>query len=546
MKPLRPEPHIRETGPADRRQAARSGKNPKRPCLRPGARIACLSVLLLLAGCATRLPTEVHRTPSSAFDRYDSTSLGRLFEEATVQHPGQSGFILIRKGRPAFTGRIAMTAMAEKSLDLQYYIWEQDTTGAILALKLIEAADRGVRVRVLLDDNNIEKRDSPIAAIDAHPNIEIRVFNPFAHRGSRLFGYLTDFDRLNHRMHNKVIIADSALAIVGGRNIGDDYFGVDTHANFRDLDIATAGPVVRDLSRVFDRFWNGEWSYPIASLVDRTHTEADLRQAVATMSDHAREKAYPYPLEEDVAALRAEMAEIRDNFVWAPGRVVWDDPSTVQEGREASVLFDAFSRKLQTIQRELLIESAYFVVRDRGVRIAGELQQKGVRVRVLTNSLASNDVVAAHAGYAKRRKALVENGVELYELRPDSISRTVAEQKAFSRGESNAALHTKAIVFDRESVFVGSYNLDPRSADINTEMGLYVESPELARQVIAYMDEGVLPYNAYRVELDEDGRLVWKTVKDGVPVVYTKEPETTFGQRFNSGFIRLLPVEGQL
>ena len=546
MKPLRTEPRIRETGPADRRQAARSGKNPKRPCLGPGVRIACLSVLLLLAGCATRLPTEVHRTPSSAFDRYDSTSLGRLFEEATVQHPGQSGFILIRKGRPAFTGRIAMTAMAEKSLDLQYYIWEQDTTGAILALKLIEAADRGVRVRVLVDDNNIEKRDSPIASIDAHPNIEIRIFNPFAHRGSRLFGYLTDFDRLNHRMHNKVIIADSALAIVGGRNIGDDYFGVDPHANFRDLDIATAGPVVRDLSKVFDRFWNGEWSYPIASLVDRTHTEADLRQAVATMSGHAREKAYPYPLDEDVATLRAEMAEIRDSFVWAPGRVVWDDPSTVQEGRGASVLYDALSRKLQTLQQELLIESAYFVVRDRAVWAAGELRKKGVRVRILTNSLASNDVVAAHAGYAKRRKALVEKGVELYELRPDSISPTVAGQKVFSRGESNAALHTKALVFDRESVFVGSYNLDPRSANINTEMGLYVESPELARQVIAYMDEGVLPYNAYRVELDEDGRLVWKTVKDGVPVVYTKEPETTFGQRFNSGFIRLLPVEGQL
>jgi putative cardiolipin synthase len=507
-------------------------------------RIACLSVLLLFAGCATRLPTDVQRTPSSAFDRYDTTSLGRLFEEATIQHPGQSGFSLIRKGRPAFTGRIAMTAMAEKSLDLQYYIWERDTTGRILALKLIEAADRGVRV--LVDDNNIAERDSPIASIDAHPNIEVRIFNPFAHRGSRLFGYLTDFDRLNHRMHNKIIIADNALAIVGGRNIGNHYFGVDTHANFRDLDIAAAGPVVRDLSKVFDRFWNGVWSYPIASLADRVYKEADLRQIVTTMSDRVREKAYPYPLDEDVDTLREQMAEIRDSFVWAPGRVVWDDPSTVQEGREASAMDDALHRKIQTIQRELLIESAYFVVRDRGVRVAGELQQKGVRVRILTNSLASNDVVAAHAGYAKRRKALVENGVELYELRPDSISKTVAERRAFSRGESNAALHTKAIVFDRESVFVASFNLDPRSADINTEMGLYVESPELARQVMAYMDEGVLPYNAYRVQLDEDGRLVWRTVKNGAPVVYTKEPETTFGQRFTSGFIRMLPVEGQL
>ena len=546
MKPLRPEPHIHEFRPTDRRQASHSRRDPKLHCLIPVLQIACLSVLILFAGCATRLPTDVQRAPSSAFDRYDTTSLGRLFEEATVQHPGQSGFTLVRKGRSAFTGRIAMTAMAEKSLDLQYYIWERDTTGRILALKLIEAADRGVRIRLLVDDNNIAERDSPIASIDAHPNIEVRIFNPFAHRGSRLFGYLTDFDRLNHRMHNKVIIADNALAIVGGRNIGDDYFGVDPHANFRDLDIAAAGPVVRDLSNVFDRFWNGEWSYPIASLADRTHTEADLRQAVAALGDHVREKAYPYPLDEDVDTLRGQMAEIRDSFVWAPGRVVWDDPSSVQEGKEASAMDDALHRKMQTLQRELLIESAYFVVRDRGVRVAGQLQQKGVRVRILTNSLASNDVVPAHAGYAKRRKALVENGVELYELRPDSISPTVAEKKVFSLGESNAALHTKAIVFDRDSVFVGSFNLDPRSADINTEMGLYVESPELARQLIAYMDEAVLPYNAYRVELDEDGRLVWKTVKDGEPVVYTKEPETTFWQRFNSGFIKMLPVEGQL
>jgi putative cardiolipin synthase len=511
-----------------------------------GVLAICLAVLHVFAGCATTLPKDVQRTPSAAFKKYDNTATGRIFEEATVQHPDESGFALIRKGRPAFTGRIAMTTMAEKTLDLQYYIWEADTTGRILALKLLAAADRGVRVRILVDDNNIANRDAPIAAIDAHPNIEVRTFNPFAHRGSRLFGYMTDFDRLNHRMHNKVIIVDNALAIVGGRNIGNHYFGVHTDANFRDLDIAAAGPIVRDLSDIFDRFWNGSWSYPISALVDRPYNETDLRETVAATETLIQEDDYPHPLDEDVEELRRRMREIRDSLIWAPGQVIWDDPSTIEEKREAAVMQDALHYKMSTLQEELLIESAYFVVLDRGVRTAKQLREKGVRVRVLTNSLASNDVVAAHAGYAKRRKQLLENGVELYELRPDARSATVKDKQVLAGSQSIAALHTKAMVFDRESVFVGSFNLDPRSAVINTEMGLYVESPELARQVIAYMDEGVLPYNAYRVTLDEKGEMVWTSQEDGIPVEYTREPKTTFWQRFTSGFIQMLPVEEQL
>jgi len=505
-----------------------------------------LSLFLLLTACAKTLPTDVQRMPSKAFLDYDTTSTAQLFEEAELRHPGKSGFALIRKGRPAFTGRIAMTAMAEKTLDLQYYIWEPDTTGRILALRLVEAADRGVRVRILVDDNTLAGRDSPIAAIDAHPNIEIRIFNPFAHRGSRVFGYMTDFDRLNHRMHNKVVVVDNALAIVGGRNIGNHYFGVQTDANFRDLDIAAAGPIVRDLSTVFDRFWNGDWSYPISALVDRTYTESDLRETVANVREMIRLEQYPYPLDEDVESLIGQLEEIRDSFIWAPGKVIWDDPSIIEHDKAAAVMFEALHRKLKTLEKELLIESAYFVIRERGIQVAKKLHERGVRVRILTNSLASNDVLPAHAGYAKGRKKLIESGAEIYELRPDSISGTVKDKKLLSVGKSKAALHTKAIVFDRESVFIGSYNLDPRAAEINTEMGLYVESPELARQVIAYMDEGVLPQNSYRVELDEDGDLVWITEKEGEEVRYIWEPESTFWQRFMSGFIKMLPIEDQL
>ena len=442
----------------------------------------------------------------------------------------------------AFTARIALVDLAEKTLDAQYYIWEADATGWVLAEPLMQAADRGVRVRLLVDDINLAGRDAKIAAMDAHPNIEIRVFNPFANRSARVFDFLTDLDRVNHRMHNKVMVMDNAVAIVGGRNIGNHYFGVATDANFRDLDIAAAGPVVREVSNVFDYFWNGEWAVPIAALIDRPHTEADLGESRKALQGLIAENPYPYPLDQDVAALRSELSSIRDRLIWARGKIVWDDPAAMAHGIQEGSLNKAFYRKVPTLQRELLMESAYFVPRDRAVEVANQLIDRGVRIRVLTNSLASNDVVAAHAGHAKRRKSMIEAGVELYEYRPDSI---VSKTRAW-RGESKAALHTKAIVFDRESVFIGSYNLDPRSSDINTEAGLYVESPELAEQVAAYMDEGVRPENSYRVLLDDDGDLYWVTEVDGGEVRYTEEPETTFGQRFMSGFIMLLPVEQQL
>jgi putative cardiolipin synthase len=500
-----------------------------------------LLIGFLLAGCAA-VPTDYPQSPSSAFTGHTDTYLGQLFEEAAARYPGDSGFAIIREGRGAFTDRVALTTLAEHSLDLQYYIWEEDETGQILAERLLRAADRGVRVRVLLDDINLSGRDAHIAALDAHPNVEIRIFNPFANRDARLFDFATDLKRVNHRMHNKIMVADNSVAIVGGRNIGNHYFEVATDANFRDLDIAATGPVVRDISTVFDYFWNGDWSVPISALVERPYTGSDLQAAAAYLRERVAAASYPYPLDEDVAKLRADLAAVRDRLIWAPGKIVWDDPEHLREGAEHGRLHLAWHRKLETVQREVLMESAYFVTLERGVEIAQQLHERGVRMRLLTNSLASNDVLAAHAGYAKRREELLASGMEIYEMRPDAGS----IKKRVVSGESKAALHTKAIVFDRESVFIGSFNLDPRSADINTEAGLYVESPELAAQVIEYMDEGVRPENSYRVLLDENGDLYWMTEVDGEKLIYREEPETTFGQRFMSGFIMMLPVEEQL
>lgn len=510
--------------------------------------ISCLLLVfaaLLLAGCAS-VPTDYVRTGSMAFQDHESTTIGKRFADMAAEHPGESGFAILRYPRPAFTSRIMLTELAEKSLDMQYYIWEADATGRILAERLVRAADRGVKVRILLDDINLSGRDEAIASMDVHRNIEIRIFNPFAQRGFRGLDFLIDMNRLNHRMHNKIMVMDNAVAIVGGRNIGNHYFGVDTEANFRDLDITAAGPVVREISSAFDTFWNGDWSVPISVLVDQPYTEEDLQEAMATIRQQIAEHDYPHPLDQDVAALKAKLVSIFDSFIWAQGKIVWDDPAAVYTENQKGRIGKAWDKRLETLQNELLVESAYFVVTKSGVKALKRLKARNIKVRVLTNSLVSNDVLAAHAGYSKYRIDLIENGVELYELRPDAGAVRKPGKKSIVSGASKAALHTKAMVFDRDAVFIGSYNLDPRSRDINTEAGLYVESPELAAQVIAYMDEGVTPENSYRVLLDEDGDLVWITKTNGQEVRYDKDPESGFRQRFNSDFIRMLPVEGQL
>lgn len=500
-----------------------------------------LVLLLAVAGCAS-LPEDYARTESSAIDDYQSTTLGARYVARELANPGESGFALVRYGRRAFNARIGIIDLAEKSVDLQVYIWDTDETGRMLAERLLRAADRGVRVRLLVDDLGTGATDAAMAALDAHPNIELRLFNPFANRGFNALDFLTDLDRVNHRMHNKSLIVDNSFAVVGGRNIANHYFSVNPETNFRDLDIAAIGPVVRDISAMFDHFWAGESAVPVSALVEedydphwRAQTARELREQIA--AGH-----YPYPLEEEVKELLSQLDSLQDSFVWAPGTIVWDDPQGIDDEAQAGTpIIERLHRKLDTVQESLIIESAYFVVGEGGLERIRELIDRGVRVRILTNSLVSNDVLAAHAGHANYRRELLQAGAEMYELRPDS---TVI-QKTWV-GESRAGLHTKALVFDGQSLFAGSFNLDPRSANINTEAGLYVESPELAAQLIAYMDEGIAPQQAYRVVLNADGDLEWIAYDDGVEVRYDQDPGSTFWQRFQVGFIGLLPIESQL
>ncbi len=501
-----------------------------------------LAVLLLSAGCAS-LPPAPAKTPSMAFDRPQSTVAGALVAEVAAAHPGSSGFALLPSGQDALAVRLLLTDLAEQSLDLQYYIFKGDTSGRVLTERLLRAADRGVRVRLLVDDNNLAGHDPTVAALDAHPYIEVRIFNPFAHRRSHGLDFAVDFSRVNHRMHNKIFVSDGAVAVVGGRNIGDDYFGLSPEANFRDLDVAAAGPIVREIAAGFDNFWNSDWAYPVAALVERQATPADLEKLRTALRAALDVDHSPFPLDGDIADLKAPLDELVSRLVWAPGQVVADDSSTLTRGERGSVA-DALVEQMAAAEREILIESAYFVQRKPGVEAARRVCDRGIRIRVLTNSLASNDVAPAHAGYEKNRKRLLEAGVELHELRPDAL--TVARQVAPEVAGAITALHTKAVVLDRETVFIGSFNLDPRSAELNTEVALLISSSELAAQVAAFMDEGVAADSSYRIVLGNDGDVIWISEVEGAERRWKHEPETSGWQRFVADLIKLFPIQSQL
>jgi len=505
-----------------------------------------LLAIFLISGCSS-LPKDYLRVPSTAYKNHKNTKIGRLFEKEALKHPGKSGFKLIPYGQDAFTARIAMVRLAQKSLDLQYYLWHSDKVGLILAYETLKAADRGVKVRILLDDIEQSGRDDIVAAMDAHPNIQIRIFNPFAHRSNHILDFIGNFDRVNHRMHNKTIVIDNALAIIGGRNIGDHYFAVGEQTNFRDLDIAVAGPVVRQISSVYDHFWNGQWSIPINALAKRTYTKEDLMRVQKAMKHKIEKLNFPYPLNKDIKTLRRDMIRIRNSFIWAKGLYVWDDPDMmhVDADHQKNTMIQKLKQRSYAIKKSLYIESAYFVPRPSGIAEIARLHKEGIKIRFLTNSLASNDVIPAHAGYAEYRKELIQQGVEIYELRPDAGARKVANRQMLTK-TTHTGLHAKTMVFDEEAVFVGSFNLDPRSAAINTEGGLYIESPKIAKEVLNFMHVGVDPKNSYRVLLDKRGDLVWITETNGTKVIYHSEPDTDAWKRFEAGFIEILPVELQL
>jgi len=506
------------------------------------------SVCLLFASCATTLPTDYARTSSTSLSAPEETELGRFFQQEISAHPDKSGVMLIPTGEWGFRARAGLSNQAERTIDLQYYIWENDFTGRILAERILRAADRGVRVRMLLDHITTTKTDFNFARMDRHPNIEIRLFNPF--NKSTFFGLELFFNlrRLNHRMHNKAFIVDNAIAIVGGRNIGDHYFGISAAENFRDLDLAAVGPVVQDVSASFDKYWNSKYSIPVNVVIGEQFEEEELREKQTQLySWVAGLKEFPYPIDTTSDSVLARLEELRGDFIWAPTKALYDEPDKLQTYNED--VMDHLVELGKHKESELLIESAYVIPGPENIDRVRINNERAIRQRLLTNSLATNDVAAAHAGYAKYRRDLIRNGVEVYELRPDAAS----ERKSWSllAGRSKASLHTKAGVIDGEIVAIGSFNLDPRSTALNTEMVILVKSVELAAEVTDFMDDGIAPHNSYRVMLETDGenfteRLVWITEIDGKEVRYYSDPEVDVWRRFSAWFIGLFSIEEHL
>jgi len=483
--------------------------------------------------------------PTSAIPPGSETELDRLIADPEARHPGESGFRLIGEGPEAFAIRARSALLAGRSLDVQTYIWHADTTGKYLAHRLLEAADRGVRVRLLVDDMDARAKNQGFAAIAAHPNVDVRMFNPFKSRRctlTQMAEMVGHFNRINHRMHNKTWIADNRIAVVGGRNLGDEYFGASEDVNFVDLDFALVGPVVRDASESFDRYWNAETTHSMQDLDPARVTEAALADVRTMLQEHAataEASRYADELRADDAVQRLVAGDWP--VAWTDTyRFVSDDPHKVSMPKgalERSQVRTLLVPAAEQARRSLTLISPYFVPGEEGTRILVQAAQAGRRVRVLTNSLIANDVAAVHGGYSRWRRALLEGGVALWELKP--VPGTNVSASLF--GGSGASLHTKALSVDGERLFVGSYNIDPRSAWLNCEQGVLAASEPLAARFEAIFDVQCEGARAWEVTLRE-GRLHWS---DGGET-YGNDPRAPASRRFQAWITRALRLDAQL
>jgi putative cardiolipin synthase len=492
-------------------------------------------------GRSSPLPSLAGRNPSAALLDTNDTRLGQSLAPLVAAHPGVSGIYPLLDSHDAFGARARLAQIAERTLDVQYYIWENDMTGLLLFQALREAADRGVRVRLLLDDNNTSGIDSILAALDAHPNIEVRLFNPFVIRRPRI-GYITDFSRANRRMHNKSFTADNQATIIGGRNVGDAYFGATEGLLFVDLDVVAVGPVVTDVSRDFDRYWASESSYPVGRIVSPISREESERVATTLAQSMDDSAAVTYTNAIRDSPFFQAMVERRLPLEWAVTRMVSDDPAKGLGRAEPEKLFHFELRDaIGEPKNHFDLVAAYFVPTASGAVSFVSMAKQGVRIRVLTNSLEALDAPYVYAGYAKHRRALLEAGVALYEMKRLSPG-TKEKEKPGSFRSSRSSLHAKTFAVDSARVFIGSFNFDPRSRNLNTELGFVIESPALAQNIeSAFYDS--IPANAYQVRLTPDGSLYWTERRDQELVRYDTEPGTTGWLRAFVWFLSLLPID---
>lgn len=511
--------------------------------------IVLLIVVVLSVIAAWACPKALKRlskTQSRVLETTPSdTELDRYGNRLCQERKAASGLVLLTSNLDAFAARMLAAKSAGRSLDLMYYMWNADLTGMLIMREVIAAADRGVRVRILLDDLGVSMSDKIFHAIDCHPQIELRLFNPTKARENmlrRVIEMAVRFRSVNRRMHNKAWIADGRISIVGGRNIGDEYFDASEQANFRDFDLVMVGDAVAKTEKIFDDYWNSAVAVPVRSLLARRPSRLGrLRRTVGELSCSERAKPYLDRVRE-FTSLKEIVRE--DDYIWVNKVAVFADPPEKAAGKRRNgqnMLMETLLPVMTESTMALRITSPYFIPGNRGVAALTKLTRSGVRVAVLTNSLAATDVAAVHAGYARYRPALLQGGVELYELKSHT-----AGQGSFSlRGSGQASLHTKAFSRDGQYGFIGSLNLDPRSISLNTEMGVLFNSPALVNRMDAVFAEETAAELSYAVRLD-DGSVSWLTVVDAQEFVLKREPDASFTRKAVSWLIAWLPLESQL
>jgi cardiolipin synthase C len=519
-----------------------------------------------LSACASRPPgADYPRSASVALAAPEETRLGSQFAGMAAEHAGASGFRIITNGVDGFLARAQIIDAAERTLDLQYFIFRGDETGRLLTDGLLRAADRGVRVRVLVDDGDTMPGDEQILALNAHPLVEVRVFNPFAYRGHSSFWrgveFLFNIGRLDYRMHNKLLVADNSMALVGGRNIGNQYFQVDPGSQFADDDVFAAGPIARELSTTFDEYWNSPQAIPARALGRqkeaastmpaqreraRWHPAALVQPSGTGGSDYVTRIATGEPY--------AGLISGRLPLVWAHARVFCDSPDKKEVGEGAvpgRLMTRSVSRIIAGTQSELLMVTPYFVPAGEELDTLHQLRGRNVSVSLITNSLESTRDLAAHAGYTHYRTALLADGVSLYEVRAQPGTTRGSGQPARLSRYGHYGLHGKLIVFDRRQIFIGSMNFDQRSKHLNTEVGLLIDSPDLAAQTASRFEAMSQIENAYELSLrPRDARrgthLVWHTKENGLSVEYGEEPAQSPWRRLKVRFLSLLPLSREL
>ena len=517
--------------------------------------VRSLSATLIAAaisGCAN-VQFDVPRERSFAIDDTAHSALGREVALTAVRHPFMSGFKVLASGASAFGTRAALADAAERTLDLQYYSVGEGLSTDLLLLRIVAAAERGVRIRILLDDIYAPTRSFAHRATAAHPGIQVRLFNPFLSGGSSSWGRLGEFvvdgSRLNRRMHNKLWVADNSAAVIGSRNLGDEYFDAHAAGNFSDVDLLAVGPIVQELSRAFDVYWNSPSSIPMAAFADSSGT-ADRPRVRALLRERAAGCEARLPCRQLSERLAGQSQRpVADQLIWGTARLVYDQPDQEKigpaSGIEHGLMRDDPSGS--RTQSELLLVTPYFVPGADALLHLAEMRSRGVRVAILTNSLASTDSPAAHAGYARHRQELLREGVELFEMRTQPGA---AHRVSHRWGPASPdSLHAKIIVQDRTRAIVGSLNQDPRSRLHNTEAWIAIDSVELATELSALFDEGVDAHHSFKVQLSASGAatsLKWHTEEQGSDVVYDKEPMTSSWMRLWRGVLGVLLPEHML